>query len=67
MTHTHTVRQACKILNVGRTKFYGLLASGELTAIRLGRKVLVTQEELTRFLTALPPVLTPTRRRRTAM
>lgn len=66
MTHTHTVRQACKILNIGRTKFYALLASGELTAVRLGRKVLITQEELARFLNNLPPVLTPTRTRRTA-
>ena len=68
MAHTHTVKQACQILNVGRTTFYNLLASGQLSAIKLGRrKVLVTHEELTRFLSTLPPVVTPTRLRHSAM
>jgi excisionase family DNA binding protein len=66
MKYALTAKEACAALNCGKTKFYALLGSGELTAIRLGRKVLIKPEEIARFMAALPPVMTPTRRRRTA-
>jgi excisionase family DNA binding protein len=65
MKYAFTVKEACSALNCGKTKIYELLGTGELTAIRLGRKVLIKPEEIARFMAGLPPVVTPTRRRHT--
>lgn len=50
----HSVEDARQQLNCGRTKFYELLKSGELEARKIGRRTLITDEALGRFITSLP-------------
>lgn len=40
------VDRALSELNIGKTKLYELLASGELEAIRIGRRTLVLQDSI---------------------
>lgn len=40
------VNQAMRLLDIGKTKLYELLASGDLEAIRIGRRTLVLQESI---------------------
>ncbi len=40
------VEAAAKLLSLGRTKMYALIASGEVPAIRLGRSVRVSRTVL---------------------
>lgn len=40
------IDQAMRRLDIGKTKLYELLASGELEAIRIGRRTLVLQESI---------------------
>ena len=40
------VDRALSELNIGKTKLYELLASGELEAIRIGRRTLVLQASI---------------------
>jgi excisionase family DNA binding protein len=50
----HPIDRACLISGCGRTKIYGLIASGALDARKLGRRTLITDESLRRFLASLP-------------
>jgi excisionase family DNA binding protein len=49
-----TSRDVMARLRIGRTKFYALVRSGQLLAIRLGARRLA-EEELLRFIASLPP------------
>ena len=40
------VDRALSELNIGKTKLYELLASGDLEAIRIGRRTLVLQDSI---------------------
>ena len=52
----HPLDRACAISECGRTKLYQLIALGLLDARKLGRRTLVTDESLRRFLAGLPPL-----------
>ena len=52
----HPIDRACLISGCGRTKLYGLIANGQLDARKLGRRTLITDESLRRFLASLPRV-----------
>ena len=49
-----SVPAAMDYLSVKRTKLYSLIASGQLKAVKLGRRTLVRMDELQRFLDTLP-------------
>jgi excisionase family DNA binding protein len=51
-----TPREACEALRIGKTKFYQLLANGELKAVALGRKTLVSRDALENFMASLPVI-----------
>ncbi len=51
-----TLREACEALRVGRTKFYELLAAGDIKAVALGGKTLIPRASLEAYLAALPPI-----------
>ena len=40
------VDQAMRLLDIGKTKLYELLASGDLEAIRIGRRTLVMRDSI---------------------
>lgn len=46
--------EACKALGLGRSKLYELIASGNITTRKVGRKTLIPREELVRFAARLP-------------
>jgi excisionase family DNA binding protein len=45
-----TVKEVARELRLGRTRAYGLLWSGELRSLKIGRRRLVRRSDLERFL-----------------
>ena len=50
MEKLYTVEEACEILRVHYQTLYKLLRSGELKSVRPGRKWLIPESEIKRFL-----------------
>ena len=60
------VEEAAKLLSIGRTKAYELIANGQLHAIRLGRATRISSREVDRFIRSVdrqPHPQRPTTRR----
>lgn len=49
-TFTYNVPQAAKAIGIGQTMCWRLIASGELRARRIGRRVVITAEAIEKFL-----------------
>jgi excisionase family DNA binding protein len=49
----HSIDETLETCDIGRTKFYELVAAGELKTVRIGRRRLVSHDELQRFVAAL--------------
>jgi excisionase family DNA binding protein len=49
-----TINQCCWLAGIGRTKFYELVASGEIPVRKVGKKTLVTAADLKRWTDHLP-------------
>jgi excisionase family DNA binding protein len=45
----HDVEEARKLLSLGRTRFYKEVQAGRLTIVKAGKKSLVPQSELDRY------------------
>jgi excisionase family DNA binding protein len=56
-----SVNQFCAAVPCGRTKAYELIGSGEIRAIKLGRKTLIPKTELERLQAKLPSIQPRTR------
>ncbi len=50
-----TIPEWCAATGMGRSKFYELLAAGELRAVKLGRRCLIDVEHGLAFMSRLPP------------
>ena len=48
----YTVRETCKILRISKPTLYRLFNSGKLSHLKIGRKPLVRESEIHRFLDA---------------
>lgn len=48
-----TIDEACKFLRVGRSYFYKQVKSGHIRLIKMGRKSLVEQGEIERFVSEI--------------
>jgi excisionase family DNA binding protein len=49
----YTVEQVAEILHVGRDKVYGLLRTGQLRSIKIGKSRRITDEHLAELISAL--------------
>lgn len=54
----YTVTQCCRMTTIGRTKFYELVASGEIPVRKIGKKTLVAAADLRDFVERLPTMKT---------
>jgi excisionase family DNA binding protein len=50
-----SVDEARQMLGLGRTAFYELLRAGALPAKKLGKRTLVSVQDIERFIAGMPP------------
>jgi excisionase family DNA binding protein len=50
----YTISQCCRLAAIGRTKFYELIANGEIPVRKVGKKTLVSAADLERWVERLP-------------
>ena len=60
--HAHSIAECCALTGLGRDTIYGAIRTGKLVARKLGRRTLVTDSDLRRFLQELPKGLPKKRR-----
>jgi excisionase family DNA binding protein len=61
MTHSasalaHSVLEACTIARSGRTTLYQAIRSGALRAVKRGRRTLILDDDLRRWVQSLPSI-----------
>ena len=52
----HPVPDAALVLGIGRSTLYTLIAQGKIRAVKIGRRTLIAQDELERYVHELVQV-----------
>ncbi len=52
----HTVKEACAVSRTGKTTLYGAIRRGDLVARKLGKKTLILDDDLRRWIEQLPTI-----------
>jgi excisionase family DNA binding protein len=55
----YTIAECCRLVAIGRTKFYQLVSTGEIPIRKVGKKTLVAAADLKRWAERLPPSGSP--------
>jgi excisionase family DNA binding protein len=50
----HSIAETCALTGLGRDSIYSAIRSGKLLARKLGRRTLITDDDLRQFLAGLP-------------
>lgn len=48
----HSIKETCDYLGIGRTSLYALIAAGDVIAIKIGRRTLISGQSLESFVEA---------------
>jgi excisionase family DNA binding protein len=56
----HSVSEACSIARTGRTSLYEAIRTGALRAVKRGRRTLILDDDLRRWVQSLPAVAVKT-------
>lgn len=51
-----SISEACAAVRTGRTALYQAIRTGELRAVKRGRRTLVLADDLKRYIAGLPPI-----------
>ena len=49
----HSIKSTSEILGIGRTSIYGLIAAKKIDPIKIGRRTLITDQSILRFVEEL--------------
>ena len=49
----YSINEAIQMLSVGRSVVYELIADGKIRVVKIGRRTLITRDELERFVQSL--------------
>jgi len=52
--HAHSIAETCALTGLGRDAVYSAIRDGHLVARKLGRRTLITDDDLRQFLAGLP-------------
>jgi len=53
----HSIAETCALTGLGRDTVYTAIRNGHLVARKVGRRTLVTDDDLRQFLAGLPPAV----------
>ena len=49
----HSIQTSTQILGIGRSSLYGLIAQGQISAVKIGRRTLIPDQEIRRYVESL--------------
>ena len=49
----HSIQSSTQILGIGRSSLYGLIAEGEICTVKIGRRTLIPDQEIRRYVESL--------------
>ena len=51
----HSIQSSTQILGIGRSSLYGLISEGKLYTVKIGRRTLIPDQEIRRYVESLMP------------
>ena len=49
----HSIQASTRILGIGRSSLYGLIAEGKICTVKIGRRTLIPDQEIRRYVESL--------------